>query len=209
MLLLVGLGNPGQDYARHRHNIGFMALDRIAEDWGFSSWRRRFQGDVAEGKIDGHKILLLKPLTFMNESGRSVGDAARFFKLGPDDVVVLYDEIDLAPGKVRCKQGGGHSGHNGIRSLHAHLGPDYRRVRIGVGHPGDKDRVIGHVLSSFSGADKTWLEPLLNAISDAAPLLAEHRDEKFQSQVAHLMQPAKPTKKAVPGGRANEDDNGN
>ena len=209
MLLLVGLGNPGQDYVRHRHNIGFMAADRIAEDWGFSPWRRRFQGDVAEGKLDGHKVLLLKPLTFMNESGRSVGEAVRFFKLAPDDVVVLYDEIDLAPGKVRCKRGGGHSGHNGIRSLHAHLGPDYRRVRIGVGHPGDKDRVIGHVLSSFSGADKTWLEPLLDAISDAAPFLAEHRDEKFQSQVAHLMQPAKPTKKAAPGGRANEDDNGN
>jgi len=209
MLLLVGLGNPGPDYARHRHNIGFMAVDRIADDWGFAPWRRRFQGDVAEGVLDGHKTLLLKPLTFMNESGRSVGEAVRFFKLDPDDIVVLYDEIDLAPGKVRCKQGGGHSGHNGIRSIHAHIGSDYRRVRIGVGHPGDKDRVIGHVLSPFSANDKAWLEPLLDAISDAAPLLAEHQDERFQSQVAHLMQPPKPKQKAAESGRTNEDENGN
>jgi PTH1 family peptidyl-tRNA hydrolase len=209
MLLLVGLGNPGPDYARHRHNIGFMAADRIADDWGFSPWRRRFQGDTAEGRLDSHKVLLLKPLTFMNESGRAVGEAVRFFKLDPDDVVVLYDEIDLAPAKVRCKQGGGHSGHNGIRSIHAHIGPDYRRVRIGVGHPGDKDRVIGHVLSDFSSGDKAWLDPLLDALSDCAPLLAEHQDEKFQSQVAHLMQPPKPKKKAADGGNTKEDEHGN
>ena len=209
MLLLVGLGNPGPDHARQRHNIGFMAADRIADDWGFNPWRRRFQGDTAEGRLDGHKVLVLKPLTFMNESGRSVGEAARFFKLDPDDVVVLYDEIDLAPAKVRCKQGGGHAGHNGIRSVHAHIGPDYRRVRIGVGHPGDKDRVIGHVLSSFSSGDKAWLDPLLDAISDSAPLLAEHQDEKFQSQVAHLMKPPKPKKKAADGGETNEDGHGN
>ena len=209
MLLLVGLGNPGPDHARDRHNIGFMAADRIADDWGFGPWRRRFQGDTADGRLDGHKVLLLKPLTFMNESGRAVGEAVRFFKLDPDDVVVMYDEIDLAPAKVRCKQGGGHAGHNGIRSVHAHIGPDYRRVRIGVGHPGNKDRVIGHVLSGFSSSDKAWVDPLLDAISDAAPLLADHRDEKFQSQVAHLMQPPKPKKAADGNGRANEDKNGN
>jgi PTH1 family peptidyl-tRNA hydrolase len=209
MLLLVGLGNPGPEHARDRHNIGFMAADRIADDWGFGPWRRRFQGDVAEGRLDDHKVLLLKPLTFMNESGRSVGEAVRFFKLRPEDLVVLYDEIDLAPGKVRCKQGGGHSGHNGIRSIHAHVGPDYRRVRIGVGHPGDKERVIGHVLSAFSARDKDWLDRLLDAISDAAPQLAEHRDEKFQSQVAHQMQPPKPKKKTAEPGKTNEDRNGN
>ena len=209
MLLLVGLGNPGPDHARDRHNIGFMAADRIAEDWGFGPWRRRFQADTAEGRLDGHKTLLLKPVTFMNESGRAVGEAVRFFKLDPDQVVVLYDEIDLAPGKVRCKQGGGHAGHNGIRSVHAHIGPDYRRVRIGVGHPGSKERVIGHVLSGFSNADKDWLDRLLDAISDAAPLLAEHQDEKFQSQVAHLSQPPKPKKPAQKADPKNEDTHGN
>ncbi len=209
MLLLVGLGNPGPDHARDRHNIGFMAADRIADDWGFGPWRRRFQADVTEGRLDGKKTLLLKPITFMNESGRAVGEAVRFFKIDPDDVVVLYDEIDLAPGKVRCKQGGGHAGHNGIRSVHSHIGPDYRRVRIGVGHPGSKERVIGHVLSGFSASDKDWLDRLLDAISDAAPLLAEHQDEKFQSQVAHLSQPPKPVKPARKADPTNEDNDGN
>ena len=189
MFLLAGLGNPGPEYARQRHNIGFMAVGRIAEAYGFGAWRRRFHGEAAEGRLGGRRSLLLKPLTWMNESGRSVGEAARFFKLDPSDVVVLYDEIDLTPGKVRTKSGGGHAGHNGIRSIHAHLGPDYRRVRIGVGHPGDKERVTGHVLSNFGAADKTWVGPLLDAIADAAPLLAEGADDRFQSRVAYLMRP--------------------
>ena len=179
MLLLVGLGNPGPDHARQRHNIGFMAADRIADDWGFNPWRRRFQGDTAEGRLDGHKVLVLKPLTFMNDPVVRLARPRGFSNWTPTMSCVLYDEIDLAPAKVRCKQGGGHAGHNGIRSVHAHIGPDYRRVRIGVGHPGDKDRVIGHVLSSFSSGDKAWLDPLLDAISDSAPLLAKHQDEKF------------------------------
>ena len=189
MFLLVGLGNPGPGHARQRHNIGFMAVERIAGMHGFGAWRRRFHGEAAEGRMGGRKSLLLKPLTWMNDSGRPVGAAARFFKLDPSDIVVLHDEIDLASGKVRTKSGGGHAGHNGVRSIHAHLGPDYRRVRIGVGHPGDKDRVTGHVLSDFRAADRDWIGPLLDAIADAAPLLAAGADDRFQTRVAYLTRP--------------------
>jgi PTH1 family peptidyl-tRNA hydrolase len=193
MLLLVGLGNPGPEYAGHRHNVGFMALERLAQVHRFGPWRRRFQGEVAEGRLDDDKCLLLKPLTYMNESGRAVGEAMRFFKLAPEDIAVFYDEIDLAPGKVRVKRGGGAAGHNGIRSMIAHVGPDFVRVRIGVGHPGHKDRVIGHVLHDFSGADRDWLGPVLDAMADAAPLLAEGADDKFQTRVAFLTQPPETT----------------
>ena len=196
MLLLVGLGNPGPEYARHRHNVGFMALERLAQVHRFAPWRRRFQGEVAEGRLDDDKCLLLKPLTYMNESGRAVGEAMRFFKLAPEDIVVFYDEIDLAPGKVRVKRGGGAAGHNGIRSMIAHVGGDFVRVRIGVGHPDHKDRVIGHVLHDFSSADRDWLDPVLDAMADAAPLLAEGADDKFQTRVAFLTQPPAPTKSA-------------
>lgn len=197
MLLLVGLGNPGARYAGNRHNIGFMAADLIVRRHGFSPWRKRFQGEAAEGVLDGVRTLALKPLTFMNESGRAVGEALNFFKLDPDDVVVLYDEIDLAPGKVKVKKGGGAAGHNGIRSIDAHIGPDFWRVRLGVGHPGDKARVHGHVLSDFAKADAAWLETLLDAVSDAVPLLAQKQDGKFMSKVALLTQPP-PEKKPPP-----------
>ncbi len=198
MFLLAGLGNPGPEYARHRHNVGFMAVERIAEAHGFGAWRRRFQGVAVEGVLGGRKTLLLKPLTFINHSGQSVGEAVRFFKLDPADVVVLYDEIDLASGKVRTKQGGGHSGHNGIRSIHAHIGQDYRRVRIGVGHPGQKERVIGHVLGNFTGDEQAGLDKLLDAIADAAPFLAESADDKFQTRVAFLTRPIEKPKSKEP-----------
>jgi PTH1 family peptidyl-tRNA hydrolase len=197
MLLLVGLGNPGARYAGNRHNIGFMAADLIVRRHGFSPWRRRFQGEVAEGTLAGERSLVLKPQTFMNESGRAVGEALNFFKLTPDDVVVLYDEIDLAPAKVKMKKGGGAAGHNGIRSIDAHIGPDFWRVRLGVGHPGDKARVHGHVLSDFSKADDAWLEKVLEAVADAAPLLAQKDDNKFMTKVALLTQPP-PEKKPPP-----------
>lgn len=197
MLLLVGLGNPGARYAGTRHNIGFMAADLIVRRHGFSPWRKRFQGEAAEGALDGEKVLALKPQTFMNNSGQSVGEALSFYKLTPDDVVVLYDEIDLAPGKVKVKKGGGAAGHNGIRSIDAHIGPDFWRVRLGVGHPGDKARVHGHVLSDFAEADAAWLEKLLDAVADAIPLMARKADGKFMSRVALLTQPP-PEKKPPP-----------
>lgn len=197
MLLLVGLGNPGARYAGTRHNIGFMAADLIVRRHGFSPWRKRFQGEAAEGTLAGDRALILKPQTFMNHSGQSVGEAMNFYKLTPDDVVVLYDEIDLAPGKVKVKKGGGAAGHNGIRSIDAHIGPDFWRVRLGVGHPGDKARVHGHVLSDFSKADEVWLEKLLEAVSDAAPLLVQKDDNKFMTKVALLTQPP-PEKKSPP-----------
>lgn len=197
MLLLVGLGNPGARYAGTRHNIGFMAADLIVRRHGFSPWRRRFQGEAAEGSLDAVRTLALKPQTFMNESGRAVGEAMKFYKLTPEDVVVLYDEIDLAPGKVKVKKGGGAAGHNGIRSIDAHIGPDFWRVRLGVGHPGDKSRVHGYVLSDFAKADQAWLEKLLDAVSDAMPLMARKQDGRFMSRVALLTQPP-PEKKPPP-----------
>ncbi|MEK0083565.1 aminoacyl-tRNA hydrolase [Benzoatithermus flavus] len=193
MKLFVGLGNPGERYARQRHNVGFMAVERIASRHGFGPWRTRFQGQLAEGLLDGERVLLLKPQTFMNESGRSIAEAARFHKLPLADIVVFHDELDLAPGKVRVKLGGGTAGHNGLRSTDACLGSkDFKRVRIGIGHPGHKDRVIGHVLSDFHKVEQTWLEPLLDAIADAAPLLARGDDAAFMNRVALLTQPSRP-----------------
>ena len=187
MKLFVGLGNPGAEYAFNRHNVGFMAADAIASEHGFPAWRKRFSGLTAEGKLGREQVLLLKPQTYMNESGRSVGEAARFYKLGLDDVIVFHDELDLVPGKVRVKTGGGSAGHNGLRSITAHLGNDYVRVRIGIGHPGSKELVKNWVLQNFVKSDREWLEPLLGAIAKAAPELAEGANDKFQSFVAHAM----------------------
>jgi len=195
MKLFVGLGNPGAQYARQRHNVGFMALDAIAGRAGGVAWRGKFQGEVAELTLDGIRCVLLKPQTFMNESGRAVGEAARFHKIAPGDVVVFHDEVDLAPGKVRVKTGGGAAGHNGLKSIAAHLGPDFRRVRIGVGHPGHRDRVAGYVLHDFSKADRAWLEPLLEEIAAAAPALASGDDANFMNQVARKTGGEKPAKR--------------
>jgi peptidyl-tRNA hydrolase, PTH1 family len=191
-LLVVGLGNPGAAYADNRHNIGYMAVDAIARRHRWAPFQRRFQGEVAEGVLDGRKILVLKPTTYMNESGRSVSTAARFFKLAPAEVLVFHDEIDLAAGKLRVKRGGGHAGHNGLRSITAHIGPDFRRVRLGIGHPGSKDRVVGHVLKDFAKADAAWLEPLLDAIATHFPLLAAGDDGAFMSKVALTLNPPPP-----------------
>lgn len=192
MRLFVGLGNPGAQYAQNRHNVGFMAVDRIAGDHGFAPWRARFQGEVAEGRLGTEKVILLKPGTFMNLSGQAVGEAMRFYKLEPAEVVVFHDELDLAPGKLRLKQGGGHAGHNGLRSIHAHIGESYGRVRIGIGHPGHKDRVSGYVLHDFAKADADWLDDLLRGISKGAPALAAGDGAAFQNAVARRMAPARP-----------------
>ena len=183
-LLVVGLGNPGPKYQANRHNIGFMAVDAIARRHGFGPFRSRFQGELAEGVVDGARVLILKPMTFMNESGRSVAVAARFLKIPLDRLVVFHDELDLADGKIRIKDGGGHAGHNGLRSLHAHLGPDYRRVRLGIGHPGEKDRVVGYVLENFAKSDAAWLDPLLDAVADNFPHLVKGDASAFMSKVA-------------------------
>lgn len=184
MKLFVGLGNPGGKYARNRHNIGFMAVDRIAADHGFGPWKARFQGQAAEGRLGPEKIVLLKPGTYMNLSGQAVGEAMRFYKLEPVDVVVFHDELDLAPGKLRVKQGGGHAGHNGLRSIHAHIGEAYGRVRMGIGHPGHKDRVAAFVLHDFAKADDDWLDDLLRGVSDGAAQLAVGDSGKFMNAVA-------------------------
>lgn len=191
MQLWVGLGNPGAKYAQNRHNIGFMALDRIAQDHGFAPWRARFQGQSAEGVLGGVRVTLLKPQTFMNLSGQSVGEAARFFKLEVGAVTVFHDELDLAPGKLRLKAGGGHAGHNGLRSIHQHLAPDYARVRLGIGHPGHKDRVAGYVLHDFAKADAEWLDDLMRGISDGAVALAAGDGPGFQNAVARRVAPAR------------------
>ncbi len=189
MKLFVGLGNPGARYAGNRHNIGFMAVDAIAAAHGFSPWRARFQGQAAEGRLGAEQVLLLKPGTFMNLSGQAVGEAMRFYKLTPADVVVFHDELDLAPGRVRLKQGGGHAGHNGLRSIHAHVGEAYGRVRLGIGHPGHKDKVAAFVLSDFAKADAEWLDDLMRGISDGAEALAAGSGDRFQNAVALRMQP--------------------
>lgn len=188
-LLIAGLGNPGADYARNRHNAGFMAADVIHESYKFGPWRGRFSGLLSEGKLGGRKTWLLKPMTYMNDSGESAGAAVRYFRLPLSAVVVMHDEIDLAAAKIRAKTGGGDAGHNGLRSITAALGPDYRRVRIGVGHPGEKTKVHGHVLNNFSKADEKWLVPLLSAIAEAAPLLANDDDVGFMNKVALLLKP--------------------
>jgi len=198
MLLIAGLGNPGAGYAKNRHNIGFMAVDEIARRWGFGPERSRFRGLAREGSIDTPagpvKVLILKPQTYYNESGGSVGEALKFYKLKPADLVVFYDEIDLAPGRFRMRTGGGAAGNNGIRSIAAHVGPDFRRARLGTGHPGHKDKVQGHVLSDFHKVEQKWLEALLHACADAAPLLAAGEDEKYQAEVMRLA----PAEKADP-----------
>lgn len=198
MHLLVGLGNPGSRYAGNRHNIGFMAADEIVRRHGFSAWRKRFQGEISEGSFGPEKVLVLKPMTYMNESGRSVGEAMRFFDIDPAQVIVLYDELDLEPGKVRVKFGGGAAGHNGIRSISAHVGPHFQRVRLGIGHPGDRNMVQPHVLSDFAKADRTWLEPLLAAVAEHIALLVAGEEASFQNKVHLALNPApeKPPRKA-------------
>lgn len=197
MLLLVGLGNPGEKYARHRHNVGFMAVDAIADAMGFGPARAKFQGDLREGVIGGEKALILKPRTYMNDSGQSVGEAARFYKIAPEDITVFYDELDLAPGKLKVKTGGGAAGHNGIRSIDSHIGNGFRRVRIGIGHPGDKSRVTGHVLGDFSKADQDWLEPMLAAIASEAGFLADENDNRFTTAVAQKLASKKQTESSI------------
>lgn len=192
MELWVGLGNPGAQYAGNRHNIGFMALDAIAAAHGFGPWRSRFRGEAAEGVLGGRKVLLLKPQTFMNLSGQSVGEAARFLKIPPAGIVVFHDEIDLPPARVRLKDGGGHAGHNGLRSLHQHLGEGYRRVRLGVGHPGHKDAVAGYVLHDFAKAEQGWLDDLLRGIADGAPMLAQGDGPGFLNAVGLRLRPPRP-----------------
>ncbi len=198
MQLWVGLGNPGAKYAANRHNIGFMAVERIAADHGFAPWRKGFQGLVSEGRFGAARVILLKPDTFMNLSGQSVRAAADFYKISPEAITVFHDELDLAPGKCRLKQGGGHAGHNGLRSIHQHLGEAYGRVRLGIGHPGDKDRVAAYVLSDFAKAEADWLDDLLRGLSDGAPALALGEGAKFLNAVALRTAPPRPSTGAKP-----------
>ena len=186
MIIIAGLGNPGAKYEKNRHNIGFMAADEIARRWRFGAERAKFQSIVSEGLVDGTKVLLMKPQTYMNESGRAVGEAARFYKIKPSEIIVFHDEIDLAPGRFRMKTGGGAAGQNGIRSLISHLGPDFRRARMGVGHPGEKHLVMPHVLGDFHKADQPWLNALLQACADALPFAAAGDDERYQGEVMRL-----------------------
>ena len=190
MRLFVGLGNPGAKYAANRHNIGFAVVEEIARRHGFAPWRRRFQGETAEGTLDRERVVLLKPLTFMNDSGRAVQEAANFFKLPAGEITVFQDELELPPAKVRVKVGGGIAGHNGLRSITAHIGNDYRRVRIGIGHPGIKELVHGYVLSDFARGERPLVEALVEAIADNAALLATGHDSTFQNKV-HLAMQAK------------------
>ena len=193
MRLLVGLGNPGAAYSRNRHNIGFMAADEIVRRHNFLGWKAKFQGEIAEGTIDGEKVLVLKPGTFMNLSGQSVGAVLNFYKIEPNDVFVFYDELDLAPGKMRIKQAGGSGGHNGIKSLDAHIGADYWRIRLGIGHPGHKDRVTGHVLGDFVKADQEWVAALLDGVARHLPLLLAGKHNDYMSKIAlSLPKPEKP-----------------
>jgi PTH1 family peptidyl-tRNA hydrolase len=197
MLLLVGLGNPGPKYAKNRHNIGFHVMDAMASGHTFGPWRKKFQSDAAEGEIGGVRALLLKPQTFYNEAGNAVAEAMRFFKRTPADVVAFHDEIDLAPGRFRMKRGGGAAGNNGIRSIAAHIGEDFRRGRLGVGHPGEKDAVQHYVLGDFAKADQGWVDALIDACVRSASLLAAGEDEKYQAEVLRLA----PAEKAPPRGK--------
>ncbi|MEH6665061.1 MAG: aminoacyl-tRNA hydrolase [Brevundimonas sp.] len=205
MLILAGLGNPGDKYRNNRHNIGFMAADAIARRWRFGPERAKFQSVVSEGVIETPKgevrALLIKPQTYMNESGRAVGEAARFYKVPPSQVIVFHDEIDLAPGRFRMKTGGGAAGQNGVRSLISHLGPDFRRARLGIGHPGEKHLVMPHVLGDFHKAELPWVEALLNAVADALPFAAMGDDERYQGEVLRLA----PAPKFSPRQAARED----
>jgi PTH1 family peptidyl-tRNA hydrolase len=191
MKLFVGLGNPGKGYARHRHNVGFMALERIAARHGFGPWRKRYHSLVTEGPIGGRRVMLLMPQTYMNDSGQAVGEAQRYLKIPEADIYVFHDEIDLGPGKLKVKAGGGNAGHNGLRSVSAHIGNEYARVRIGVGHPGAKELVHGYVLHDFSKADLAWLDPTLDAIAEAAGRLAAGDDARFLTDVARRLQGAR------------------
>lgn len=194
MLVIAGLGNPGRQYAGNRHNIGFMAVDAIHRRHSFSPWSKKFKAEIAEGDIAGEKVLLIKPQTYMNLSGESVGEAMRFYKLQPSDIVAVYDELDLAPAKARIKTGGGHGGHNGIKSLDAHCGKEYRRLRLGIGHPGNKDLVQHYVLGDFAKVDQTWLEPMLDALADNADMLVRNEDSQLMNKLALAV-----------GGKADED----
>lgn len=211
MLLLAGLGNPGPKYEAHRHNIGFMAAQALAERWGTGPAREKFQARVEEARIGpaARPALILRPQTFMNESGRAVAEAAKFYRIPASDVVVFYDELDLAPGRFRMKTGGGAAGHNGIRSIIAHLGPDFRRARLGIGHPGDRDKVLGHVLGDFPKSEAVVAARLCAAIAEAAPLLAAGEDDRFQAEVSRLAPAPKfnPRQQAAttPGPAAGED----
>jgi PTH1 family peptidyl-tRNA hydrolase len=200
MLLIVGLGNPGPEYAGNRHNVGFMAVDAIQRRHGFQPWRRRFQGETAEGTLARRRVLLLKPTTYMNESGRAVQEAARFFKIPPADIVVIHDEVDLPPGKTRVKTGGGAAGHNGLRSIDAAIGQDYRRLRIGVGHPGVKEAVPHYVLHDFAKEDAAWLAPLLDAIADNAALFADGKDNTLANRLHAATKPGEEKPAKVAGG---------
>ncbi|WP_417606484.1 aminoacyl-tRNA hydrolase [Primorskyibacter flagellatus] len=200
MKLFVGLGNPGAKYAGTRHNIGFMAVDIIQSDHEFAPWKSKFQGKMSEGKLGSEKVLLLKPETFMNLSGQSVGEAMRFYKLDPSDVCVFHDELDLAPGRVKVKTGGGHAGHNGLRSTHGHIGESYQRVRLGIGHPGRKELVSGYVLHDFARADADWLDDLMRGISDGAASLAEGDPGRFMNAVALRMAPPRKASGTGPEG---------
>ena len=207
MHLLAGLGNPGDKYRNHRHNIGFMVAAEIAQRYNLSADKARFQAKTNDGTIGGHKVLLVRPQTYMNESGRSVGEAMRYFKLTPDNVFVFYDELDLAFGKVRIKKGGGAAGHNGIRSISAHIGAEFWRVRIGIGHPGDKARVQGHVLGDFAKAEMPDVEKLIDALARHLPCLLKGDDALYMNKVALDMQPPKPQKPkpAAPGRQPTEE----
>ena len=206
MLLVVGLGNPGADYANNRHNIGFMAVDEIVRRHGFSPFRAKFQGQFSEGKIGAEKVLVLKPTTYMNESGRSVQAAMSFYKVAPEDIIVIHDEIDLAGGKVRVKRGGGHAGHNGLRSLHAHLGAAYGRVRLGGGHPGDKAKVAGHVLKDFAKAERDWVDRMIDGVADNFPLLVRGDDGHFMTKVAESINPPRPKPPRPDAGEAKKEE---
>ena len=194
MKLIVGLGNPGAEYAQHRHNIGFMAVDRIADQHRLPPWRKKFSALITEGDVGATRAMLMKPQTYMNESGRAVQEAAHFHRTALGDIVALHDELDLAPGKLRVKAGGGNAGHNGLRSITAHLGNEYVRVRLGIGHPGAKELVHNWVLGNFAKADQAWLDDMLEAIAKAAPNLAVGKFERFQTDVAQALMPAKEAK---------------
>jgi peptidyl-tRNA hydrolase, PTH1 family len=208
MIILADLGNPGAQYQKNRHNIGFMAVDAIQHRHAFSPWTKKFKGEISEGTLAGEKVMLIKPQTFMNLSGESVGEAMRFYKLGPEDIVAIYDELDLMPGKARIKTGGGHGGHNGIKSLDAHCGLNYRRLRLGIGHPGDKSKVHNHVLGDFAKSDAEWLDPLLEALADNADMLVRGEDSQLMNKLALATgakaeddKPAK-AQKAAPSGQS-------